>query len=158
MQRAVSYVICAQAVAVPLLRQFSAVIVEDASTISLPEALKSMWHGCGGGPTSPGKPSKAQAALKIALRWDLLSGQLQGPCLQEGRSQELRSVLHAEVLRAGSLWIADLGYWTLTWLREVHNCGASFLMRYKAGIILWQGNQQLDLLDILPKQVGERLD
>jgi len=36
--------------------------------------------------------------------------------------------------------------------------GVFFLMRYKAGIVLWVGNERLDLLAVLPKVTGERLE
>jgi len=158
LQRAVEWVVCAKAVSLPLLRQFSAVLLEDGSTISLPSALKSVWGGCGGAAASPGKDPKTQAALKITLRWDLLYGQLHGPYVQEGRRHELRSLLQGQVMQAGSLWIADLGYWTLKWLRALSQSGVFFLMRYKAGIVLWLGNERLDLLTVLPQVVGERLE
>ena len=58
----------------------------------------------------------------------------------------------------GSLWMADLGYWTLKWLRALCQQGVYFLLRYKAGIVLWCGQQRLDLVEVLPKQVGERLE
>jgi hypothetical protein len=58
----------------------------------------------------------------------------------------------------GSLWIADLGYWTLQWLRHLSEQGVFFLMRYKAGIVLWVGKERLDLLAVLPKATGERLE
>jgi hypothetical protein len=158
LQRAVEWVVCAKAVSLPLLRQFRAVLLEDGSTISLPSALKSIWGGCGGAAASPGKDPKTQAALKITLRWDLLHGQLHGPYVQEGRRHELRSLLQGQVMQAGSLWIADLGYWTLKWLRAISQGGVYFLMRYKAGIVLWRSNERLDLLGVLPQVVGERLE
>ncbi len=158
LQRAVEWMVCAKAVSLPLLRQFSAVLLEDGSTISLPSALKSVWGGGGGSAASPGKDPKTQAGLKIPLRWDLLHGQLHGPYVQEGRRHELRSLLHGQVMQAGSLWIADLGYWTLKWLRAISEQGVFFLMRYKAGIVLWLDNQRLDLLEVLPQVVGERLE
>ena len=58
----------------------------------------------------------------------------------------------------GSLWLADLGYWTLAWLRSLHQQGVYFLLRYKVGIVLWCEGQRLDLLVILPKEVGERME
>jgi len=146
LQRAVEYVICAGSISVPLLQRFSAVLIEDGSSISLPSALSSVWGGCGGSPASRGKDPKNQAALKITVRWDLLKGRLHGPYLQEGRRHELSSVLRAQRMPTGSLWIADLGYWTLQWLRHLSEQGVFFLMRYKAGIVLWVGKERLDLL------------
>ena len=158
LRRAVEQVVCANAVTLPLLQQFSAVLIEDGSTISLPSVLKSVWGGCGGSPATRSKDPKTQAALKVTVRWDLLGGRLQGPYLQEGRRHELKSVLREQVMLPGSLWIADLGYWTLKWLRSLQAQGVFFLMRYKAGIVLWLGDKRLDLLAILPTVQGERLE
>jgi hypothetical protein len=118
----------------------------------LPDVLQSVWKGCGG------RASATAAALKVTIRWDLLHGRLQGPYLQEGRRHELASVLRQQQMAPGSLWIADLGYWTLKWLRAVSQQGVYFLMRYKPGIILWQGKERLDLLGVLPTVVGQRLE
>lgn len=160
LRRAVEQVVCAStAVNLPLLQQFTAVLLEDGSTISLPSALKSVWGGCGGSPaTKKDKDAKNQAALKLTVRWDVLKGRLQGPYLQEGRRHELKSVLREQVMLPGSLWIADLGYWTLKWLRSLQVQGVFFVMRYKAGIVLWLDNTRLDLLTVLPKVPGERLE
>lgn len=152
LQRAVEQVVCAQAVSVPLLQHFTAVLIEDGSTISLPDGLKGVWKGCGG------RVNTSAAALKLTVRWDLLYARLQGPYLQDGRRHELASVLHQQVMLPGSLWIADLGYWTLKWLQHVSEQGVFFLMRYKPGIILWDGKEQLDLLAVLPQVVGERME
>lgn len=62
MRRAVEQVVYANAVTLPLLQQFSAVLIEDGSTISLPSVLKSVWGGCGGSPATRGKDPKTQAA------------------------------------------------------------------------------------------------
>src|SRR5438876_8143469 len=158
LRRAVEYVVCANAVSLPLLQQFRAVLIEDGSSITLPSVLQSVWRGCGGRAASAGTDAKTQAALKVTVRWDLLAGRLQGPYLQEGRQHELNSVLREQVIVPGSLWIADLGYWSLKWLRSLSQSGVFFLMRYKAGIVLWSANQRLDLLVVLPKVVGQRLE
>jgi hypothetical protein len=153
LRRGVQLLICAEGVSLPLLHQFTAVLVEDGSTISLPAALCSVWRGCGGG-----SPSSSEAALKVTVRFDLLGGQLHGPHVQAGRQHDLRSVLREERMPAGSLWLADLGYWTLQWLRFLSAQGVFFLLRYKPGIVLWSQQQRLDLLTLLPQQVGERLE
>ncbi len=150
--------VCAQAISLPLLQRFSAVLLEDGNTISLPSALKSVWGGCGGSPSPSGNDPKTQAALKITVRWDVLAGRLHGPYLQEGRRHELSSVLRAQEMPAGSLWIADLGYWALKWLRHLSDQGVFFLMRDIAGIVLWAGKERLDLLAVLPTVIGERVE
>jgi hypothetical protein len=158
LRRAVEYVVTANAVGLPLLQQFGAVLIEDGSSITLPSVLQKVWRGCGGRAAKAGKAAKTQAALKITVRWDLLAGRLHGPYLQAGRQHELASVLREQVIAPGSLWIADLGYWSLKWLRSLHQRGVYFLMRYKAGIVLWHDHQRLDLLSVLPTLPAERLE
>src|SRR5437764_8384478 len=158
LRRAVQLVVCSQPVSLSLLRQFTKVLFEDGSTIPLPAVFKDLWRGCGGTRAKKASEAKTEAALKITVRWDLLAGQLEGPYLQEGRQHELRSVLREQHMPAGSLWIADLGYWTLTWLRCLAEQGVYFLLRYKVGIVLWAGKQRLDLLSVLPKQIGECIE
>lgn len=158
LRRAVQVLVCAKGVSLPLLQQFTAVLVEDGSTISLPPALKAVWQGCGGHRRAGTQEAKSEAGLKVTVRFDLLGGRLDGPHVQAGRQHELRSVLHEQHMPRGSLWLADLGYWTLQWLRSLQQQGVYFLLRYKAGIVLWEKGQRLDLLAVLPTEVGERLD
>ena len=44
-----------------LLRRFEAVVLEDSSSVALPDALAEVWQGCGGAPGG-------QAALKLHVR------------------------------------------------------------------------------------------
>ena len=62
LRRAVEQVVCANAVTLPVLQQFTAVLLEDGSTISLPSVLKSVWGGCGGSRATRSKDPKTQAA------------------------------------------------------------------------------------------------
>src|SRR6266516_1825824 len=52
-----------EAVEIPLLKQFSAVIVEDSSTVTLPAELAEIWRGCGG------SEGTSEAAVKLFVRW-----------------------------------------------------------------------------------------
>src|SRR5260221_10409427 len=66
LRRGVQFLVCAEAVSIPLLRRFPAGLIEDGSTISLPAALKGIWRGRGGRGTG--------APPQLTGRWDLLSG------------------------------------------------------------------------------------
>src|SRR5436305_4573872 len=81
LQRAVLLLVCSQPVSLALLRQFTKVLLEDGSTIPLPAVLKDLWRGCGGNQAKQATAAKTEAALKITVRWDLLTGQLEGPYL-----------------------------------------------------------------------------
>src|SRR5712692_6453096 len=91
-------------VEIALLKQFSAVILEDSSSITLPSELAEVWRGCGGcGGASP-------AAIKLFVRWDVLRGELQGPGLEQGRCNDQRGPFAVEDLPDGCLYVADLGF------------------------------------------------
>lgn len=150
-----------QAVAqVPLaiLAPFSAVWLEDSSTVSLPGALRESWKGCG---DSRGE----RAAVKLCTRWEIKRGQVQGPMLMEGRRNDKRSPLALESLPRGSLYIADLGYFSLKRLARLCGRGGHlrrravryFLSRYqRPTALLSRQGQALDLRALVPKRVGER--
>ncbi len=143
LRQGVQYLVCAQAVSIPLLQRFPAVLLEDGSTISLPASLKQVWRGCGG--------SGPEAALKLTVRWDLLTGGLRGPYLQEGRRHETQSPLREEQMPRGSLWVGDLGYFSLLWLQQLVRQGVYFLLGYKEPLTLWSsGGKLVDVLELLP--------
>src|SRR5260221_4732667 len=101
LRRGVQFLVCAEAVSIPLLRRLPAVLIEDGSTITLPAALQGIWRGCGG--------SGAVAALQLTVRWDLLSGGMSGPYLQDGRRHETQRPLREQQIAPRGLLIRDLG-------------------------------------------------
>jgi hypothetical protein len=96
-----------QEVPVPLLRRFKNVIIEDSSSIALPDDLAKRWQGCGG------HCGQEQAAIKIHVRFEIKRGQMWGPNLTDGRASDRSSPLNEVDLPAGSLYVADLGYFNL---------------------------------------------
>src|SRR6202035_2688177 len=72
----VEQVVAAEAVVLPVLRQFQGVYLEDSTTVALPDALRDQWPGCGGGNADDEGP---QAAIKFQVRLDCCSGRLNGP-------------------------------------------------------------------------------
>lgn len=126
------------------MQPFSGVFVEDGSTISLPSSLSEVWEGCGG-TAAKRTPDKSKAALKITVRFDLKGGNLQGPHLQAGRRHELSSVLCEQQMPKGSLWLADLGYWSLQSLSGLMKQGVYFCIRVKVGAVLWHQQQRTEV-------------
>jgi hypothetical protein len=59
----------------PLLQRFAGVFIKDSTVISLPKALATLWQGAGGS-------TGATAAVKVQVRWNFGTGQLDGPTLQ----------------------------------------------------------------------------
>ena len=90
-------------VEIALLKPFSAVIVEDSTSIVLPPESAEVWRGCGG------SVGMSEAAIKLFVRWDVLTGELQGPGLEQGRRNDKRGPLAVEDLPEGSLYVAYPG-------------------------------------------------
>lgn len=137
-----------------LLRRFGAVIVEDSSSIQLPTELARVWRGCGG------SAGTSQAAVKLFVRWDVLNGQLWGPCLTDGRHNDHHSPFAPEDLPARALYLADLGFFGLERLRSICQRRGSHkryvVTRLQPGTTLWsRGGHQINLRLLLPQRVGE---
>ena len=142
----VSEVVASDPVAIPLFERFGAIVLQDSSAIVLPNALSKDWRGLGG--TS----GQGQAALKIQVRYDLSTGKLLGPLLDDGRSQDKGADIQSEPLPAGALRIADLGYFSLDVLKAIENNGGFYLSRLQVQTVLFdQNGKELDLLALLRK-------
>ena len=144
-------------VEIALLKQFSAVMLEDSSSITLPPQLAEVWQGCGG------SVGASQAALKLFVRWDVLRGELQGPGLEQGRRNDKRGPLAVEDLPEGCLYVADLGFFGVQRLGMIaqgaaHQRGVKryFVSRYQAKVVLQtRAGHRLQLPGILPQQEGQ---
>lgn len=138
-------------VPLPLLCRFSSVVLEDSSSIALPNELAMCWQGCGG------PPGVGQAALKLHVRWELKRGQLRGPSLTSGRTDDRSSPFKHDPLLVGSLYVADLGYVDWTNVAARGAAGSYTLTRAPANTAYWTlDGQPLPLESVLPQQVGER--
>lgn len=150
----------AEPVEVAVLRRFSAVIVEDSTTITLPAALVAVWRGCGG------SGSASAAAVKVHVRFDLLTGAIVGLRLSDARVSDNVTPFRQEsdeggTLAAGCLYLADLGYFSLRWVQQVGQRAGQrqkrmALLRLKQGTaLLTRGGHRLLLHGLLPQQVGQ---
>ena len=147
----VSVVVQAEEVVPPkALRAFQAVVLEDSSTIVLPDELAQLWRGCGG------NQAHTSAALKLHVRWELKQGRLWGPALSEGRCSDRRSPLAQQELPKGSLYVSDLGYFCLREMAQRHRQQCFTLTRLQAGTVLSDPKgKRLTLAHILPQRVGQ---
>jgi hypothetical protein len=147
-------IVAAEPVAIPLLQRFSAVIIQDGSTIALPDELATVWRGCGGS-----SPDANTAALKMQVRFDLLSGALQGPFLQDGRAHDQSAILPDALLPNGVLHLNDLGYFSLDAFSDMDAHGGFFLSRLKVNTVLYDAEgQRFDLASFLKAQLGPSVD
>jgi hypothetical protein len=148
---AFTQVVAADPVAVPLLERFSEVIVEDSTTLSLPDELEDIWQGCGdaiGG---------SKAAFKVQVRWDLLNGGFKGQELTDGRVPDTKSPLRLNRRQRRSLRIADLGYFDTLQFQKENESGEYWISRLKVGkslLLFDETGNPLDLYERLRTYAG----
>jgi hypothetical protein len=125
---------------VPLLQRFAGVFIKDSTVISLPKALATLWQGAG-------DSTGSTAAVKLQVRWNFSTGQLEGPTLQPARCHDRATPYTVDDLPAGSLEVADLGYFSLEELHAKQALGQYFVCRYKVGTAVFtETGEPLDLL------------
>jgi hypothetical protein len=118
----------AEPVSIPLLQRFQGVDLLDSSVLVLPDALAEIWPGCG--------PTTGQAALKVMVEWDWLSGRMDLRLLP-GRTHDQNNELATRVPLAGRLRVADVGFFNLKHFRLMNEADAYWLSRLKAGTNLF---------------------
>ena len=153
LQETVGQVIKAEPVAIPVLQRFTGVYLEDSSTIVLPEELAQVWQGCGNG------TGQGEAALKLNVRLDSLSGGLSGPFLSAGRTHDRKTSLQKQILAPGSLRLADLNYWKLDELRDMGQAGVFWLSRVKPHTAIFtEDGQRWSLASLMQIQREDELE
>jgi hypothetical protein len=139
-----------QDVPIPLLRRFSNVIIEDSSSISLPEELVEIWQGCGG------HVGQGQAAVKVHTQWELKRGQIWGPSLTDGRTSDRSSPFNEDALPEDSLYVADLGYFNLDRIVQRRAANSYTLTRPQSSTAFFTpAGKRLHLTSVLPQRVGQ---
>jgi hypothetical protein len=143
----------------PLLQRFTAVTLLDSTTLSLPPGQRDRYPGCGGREIDHGA-----AALKLQTELDLRSGAIMHLQIEPGKSPDVASSRQFAPCSAGSLRIADLGYFRLDALALISRARAYFLSRVQVDTKLftndgseidlaWLGQQCVGLLDV-PVEMG----
>lgn len=153
MKRLAAVRLKSEKVDIPLLKDFSAVIVEDSTSVVLPAELADIWKGCGGSEGTSG------AMVKAFVRWDVLNGEISGPCLTDGRTNDHKSPFGVEELPEGSLYLADLGFFAIERLCQIARKKRGkryFVSRVQPKTTLYnRRGHRIDLAGILPQQVGQ---
>jgi len=149
---AIARVITAEPVTIPLLQRFTAVYVQDSSTIVLPEVCAAQWHGCGGRTASA-----TSAALKLQARLEMGTGRLDVQ-LQEGRASDRAAVLPGP-LPAGALRLADLGYWSLDAFAALAQHEVFWLSRLQMQTAVYDATgDRWELLHLLATQLTDTFE
>ena len=147
--RATQILVSANKALAPILERFSHVILQDSSTIVLPDDLKEEYPGCGG------SYGGGKAALKMQVEWDLRGGALTHMQIEEGRSPDGATTRQQARRGQGSLRIADLGYFNLDVFEEMAEAGEYFLSRLQySTLLLRPDGTPIAFAEWLPKHTG----
>jgi Transposase DDE domain len=151
---AVKRVVGAERALAPILERFPEVTLLDSTTVALPDAERERFPGCGG------SHDACQAALKLQVELDLRRGALTHVEIEPGRTSDGGSARQHAARPAGSLRIADLGYFSVAVFAGLAAGGSHFLSRlhFKTGVRLPAGDRPLDLLGWLGRRPGPWID
>jgi hypothetical protein len=151
LEEAVGQVISSEASAPEVLARFNGVYLQDGTVISLPASLAGTWPR--------GGQAGQEAALRVQGRLELGSGSLSGLWLQAGREAERSGPAITTPLPVGSLFNGDMGYFTLSEMRQRGEQGQYWLAQAKATLTLIDRRGQCwDLLSFLRAQKSEQVD
>src|SRR5262249_48072339 len=124
LERALQRTVAAQPSSAALFQHFTAVLIGDASTIALPDAVADLFKGCGG------NEGASRAALKLQVLWDLKTGKLARLHVEPGKASDTKSpVAQADEVQAGGLVVCDLGYFDLSRFAAIRARRAKFISR-----------------------------
>lgn len=135
----------------PILQQFTAIHIVDSSVMELPDCLMNEYPGCGG--------VSGPASLKIQLVFEFLRGNLEQVVLQAGRAADQGFQDYLTLVKAGSLTIADLGYFCLDAFKTIGDKNAYFLVRYlHPTAVFTPAGERINLLNLLKTIPDGKID
>ena len=154
LEKALQRLFAARPEAIPLLRRFAAVAVEDVTIVGLPAELAGQFPGCGGS-----DPEGGRAGWKLLTRWDVTTGRLE--ILPPGAARQSERALAAKLppLPPNSLRLCDLGFFDLSRLAADAAAGIHFVSRVPAQLNMQRGDQPaVNLATWLGRQEADRID
>ena len=109
----------------PLLNKFTGVYVQDSTWIAPPDELHSVWKGrsC--------RTKSQRASMKLQVRFDVHTGSFAHFHLTDGVTGDSKVEKAFQPLPAGSLRLADLGYFSLDEFERLTDLGVFWITRLK---------------------------
>ena len=132
-----------------LVDRFEAVVLEDSSTVALPNELVTCWQGCGGA------PGEGHAAVKLHVRWEY-----EGVCKDQRSRMGARVIGPVPSKRNHCLLEVCLSRISasLSWgsIAARRAAGSYTLTRAQARTMYWTPEgKPLKLDPLLPQRVGQ---
>lgn len=120
--------------------RFARILIGDCTCFALPARFTATYKGPGG--IYPG------SAIKLYLEYDFLSGS--ASCLKEdGWARSDQTFNEAARVNKGELVLKDLGFYSVPFFRELHQKGAYFISRLRAGSSLFKEGKKIALSDLI---------
>ena len=136
LEEAASQVLTLKPQCLPLLKHFTGVYVQDSTWITLLDELHTIWKG------ASCRTQKNKAALKLQVRFDVLTGTFQHFQLTDSTTADTKAEEQFQPLPAGSLRLADLGYFSLAEFERLTQAGVFWITKFKAGCSLFDEQQE----------------
>jgi hypothetical protein len=154
LERALDRLFAARPEAIPLLRRFAAVVVEDVTIVGLPAELAAAFPGCGGS-----DPEGGRAGWKLLTRWDVTTGRLEILPPAAARASERALAGDLPPSPPNGLRLCDLGFFDLGRLVADQRRGTHFVSRAPAHLSVQVGDRPaMALTAWLEEQAGDRID
>jgi hypothetical protein len=154
LEKALERLFAARPEAIPLLRRFATVSIEDVTIVGLPAELAQQFPGCGGS-----DPQAGQAGWKLLTRWDVTTGRLEIQPPAPARDSERTLAEELAPLPPKSLRLCDLGFFELERLAEDQRRGIHFVSRVPALLNVQLGAQAAEnVATWLDRQTTDRID
>ncbi len=115
----------------PMLDQFTGVYVQDSTWIALPDELHTIHEG------PRNKSKRPKSSLKLQLCFDVLTGTFHHFDLTDGVTPDSKAAEHFSPVPAGSLCLADLGYFSLDAFDKMTQKGIFWISKLKANCKLF---------------------
>ena len=133
-----------------LLANFSDVQLIDSSYMSLPQVMRELYPGLGGG---------TAAGLKLFLNYSYRYGRIDALEITSGRTTDQTSRIHIERAAPGSLSLFDLGFFKQELFGQFCEKEAYFISRYQNQTALYADNgARFDLLAYLGNTNESQID
>src|SRR5690349_10069263 len=128
----------------PLLARFAGVFVGDSTTLALPDEWTEEFPGCGGA------AGTGQSALKIQVRLNVATREIDCFEWTPGRDCDVTSSLQDAPTPRGALVIHDLGYFDVGVLAARSARGIFWISRIQTSTKVWTTDgERLELLSVL---------
>ena len=149
---AASQVVATPPQTLPLLNPFTGVFVQDSTTLTLPDELRTVWKGVV-------VNDHEKASLKLHLRFDVLTGVFEQFQLTDGATSDSKAADQFEQLPPKSLRLADLGYFTFDTFEKLTQNDIYRISPYKVRCNLYdEAGERIFLDEYLSTKTVDAID